>query len=70
MTARRARYKVWARAATAPDFKNINRTLLSGAPNLLAVLPGEEIKRGAVTDGKETYQLGTFARIIAINRQT
>jgi hypothetical protein len=31
-------YEMWARQTTAPDFKNINRTLLSGAPNLLPVL--------------------------------
>jgi hypothetical protein len=63
-------HEMWARQATAPDFKNINRIVLSGAPSLLKVLPGEEIKRGAVTDGKETYQLGTYARILGINRAT
>jgi hypothetical protein len=63
-------HEMWARQSTAPDFKNINRVVLSGAPSLLKVLPGEEIKRGAVTDGKETYQLATYARILGINRAT
>jgi hypothetical protein len=63
-------YEMWARQVTAPDFKNINRTLLSGAPNLQPVLPGEEFKRGIVSDGKETYALATYGRIIPINRQT
>jgi hypothetical protein len=34
-----------------------------------AVLPGEEFKRGIVSDGKETYALATYGRIIPFNRQ-
>lgn len=60
----------WTRQTTAPDFKNINRIQLSGAPSLLEVKSGGEYKRGAVTDGKETYQLATYGRILGINRQT
>jgi hypothetical protein len=60
----------WTRRATAPDFKNINRIQLSGAPSLLEVKSGGEYKRGAVSDGKETYQLATYGRIMGINRQT
>lgn len=60
----------WTRRATAPDFKNINRVQLSGAPALLEVKSGGEYKRGAVTDGKEVYQLATYGRIMGINRQT
>jgi len=63
-------FTVWANAASAPDFKNINRTLLSGAPSLLEVKSGGEFKYGSVTDGKETYALATYGRIIGINRQT
>lgn len=63
-------FTAWCRQTTAPDFKNINRIQLSGAPSLLKVLPGEEIKRGEVSDAKETYQLATYARIVGINRQT
>ena len=55
---------------TAPDFKNMNRIQLSGAPSLLQVNEGAEFKRGAVTDGKEVYALSTFGRILGINRQT
>lgn len=60
----------WCNRATAADFKNINRISLSGAPSLLEVKSGGEFKRGAVTDGKETYALATYGRIIGINRQT
>lgn len=63
-------YTMWAKPSTSPDFKNINRIVLSGAPNLLQVLPGGEIQRGFVSDGKETYALATYARILGINRQT
>lgn len=60
----------WCSRGTAPDFKNMHRIQLSGAPSLLAVGAGGEFKRGAVTDGKETYALTTFGRILGINRQT
>jgi hypothetical protein len=60
----------WCRRGSAPDFKNINRVQLSGAPSLLEVKSGGEYKRGAVSDGKEVYQLVTYGRIMGINRQT
>lgn len=59
----------WARQSTNPDFKTISRTILSGAPSLLQVAPSGEYKRGAVTDGKETYQLATYGRTVAFSRQ-
>jgi hypothetical protein len=63
-------YMRWARrAANAPDFKTINVTQLSGAPDLLKVLEGGEFKRGKVSDNKETYQVFTYGRIIGISRQ-
>jgi len=54
---------------TAPDFKNMNRVQLSGAPSLSLVQAGGEFQRGAVTDGKEAYALATYGRILGINRQ-
>ena len=62
-------FKAFSRMATAPDFKNINRIMMSNAPSLLAVGENQEIKRGYISDSKETYQLGTYARIIPISRQ-
>ncbi len=62
-------FTVWARRSTNPDFKTISRTILSGSPSLLAVDQSGEFKRGAVTDGKETYQLATFGRTVAFSRQ-
>jgi hypothetical protein len=63
-------YMRWARrAANAPDFKTINVTQLSGAPDLQKVLENGEFKRGKVSDNKETYQVFTYGRIIGISRQ-
>lgn len=63
-------YTRWARrAVNAPDFKNINVTQLSGAPDLKQVLEGGEFKRGAMSDGKEVYQIFTYGRIISYTRQ-
>lgn len=63
-------YMRWARRApNAPDFKTINVTQLSGAPDLQKVLEGGEFKRGKLLDSKETYQVLTYGRIIGISRQ-
>jgi hypothetical protein len=60
----------WSKQGSAPDFKNINRIALSGAPALIEVKSGGEYKRGNVSDGKEVYALATYGRILGINRQT
>jgi len=63
-------YARWARrAANAPDFKTINVTQLSGAPDLDKVLEGGEFKRGKVSDSKETYSILTYGKILTISRQ-
>ena len=62
-------FTAWAREATAADFKTISRVALSDAPVLETVNENGEFKRGAVTDGKETYQLATVGKIIGITRQ-
>lgn len=63
-------YRRWAyRAPDAPDFKNINVVQLGGAPDLLQVNEDGEFKYGTIADGKETYKLITYGRIIALSRQ-
>jgi hypothetical protein len=57
------------RQGTASDFRAINRVALSGAPSLLEVKENGEFKYGTVTDGKETYQLATYGRILPFTRQ-
>lgn len=63
-------YARWARRApNAPDFKSMQVTVLSGAPDLLQVNEAGEFKYGTLSDGKETYALTTFGRIVALTRQ-
>jgi len=59
----------WARQATAADFKTISRVSLSDAPALTKVDANGEYTRGTVTDGKETYELATYGKIVGITRQ-
>jgi hypothetical protein len=63
-------FRPWTRQSTAPDFKQISRTQLGDAPNLLKVGESGEIKRGTVGEGAEKYALATYARIVAVTRQT
>lgn len=63
-------YRIWARRApNAPDFKSMSVAQLSGAPDLLKVNESGEFKYGALTDGKETYGVLTYGRVISITRQ-
>ena len=63
-------YTRWARrAANAPDFKNITVNQLSGAADLKKVIEGGTFEYGSMSDGKETYAVITYGRIIPITRQ-
>lgn len=62
-------FTVWAKPSTNPDFKQISRTALSDAPSLEIISDNGEFKRGSFTDGKETYQLATFGKVVGISRQ-
>ncbi|MFE8033838.1 prohead protease/major capsid protein fusion protein [Thiohalocapsa marina] len=63
-------YTRWARRApNAPDFKNVTVVQLSAMPDLLQVNEHGEFKYGSATDGKETYALTTFGRIVSLTRQ-
>lgn len=63
-------YTRWAaRAPNAPDFKTIQVSQLSGAPDLQKVMEDGEITYGSMSDGKETYQVFTFAKIVPLSRQ-
>jgi hypothetical protein len=42
---------------------------LAGAPDLLQVNEHGEFKYGAMTDGKETYSMLTYGRIVSLTRQ-
>jgi hypothetical protein len=63
-------YALWARRApNAPDFKQIQVTSLSGAPELLQTNEHGEFKYGTLSDGKETYSVITYGRIVSLTRQ-
>lgn len=63
-------YAMWARRApNAPDFKNIQVTALSGAPDLLRTNEHGEFTYGTMRDGAEAYSVVTFGRIVSLTRQ-
>lgn len=63
-------YQRWARRApNAPDFKTMTVVNLAGAPDLLQTNEHGEFKYGSMTDGKETYSLVTYGRIVSLTRQ-
>jgi hypothetical protein len=64
-------YMSWARRApNAPDFKSLSVTQLSATPDLLQVNEAGEFKYGTMSDGRETYAVLTYGRIIGVTRQT
>lgn len=63
-------FKPFCKQATAPDFKAIQRTQIGDAPQLKKVNEAGEFTYGSIGEGKETYQLATYGRIIAVTRQT
>lgn len=63
-------YRVWARRAPdAPDFKTINVTQMSSAPELLQTNEHGEFKYGSMSDGGVTYSVGTYGRVVPFSRQ-
>ncbi|ATC25204.1 prohead protease/major capsid protein fusion protein [Caulobacter vibrioides] len=60
----------WQRRATAPDFKQVTRLQMGGAPSLLAVPEGGEFKMGTIGEAKEVYALATYGRRFSVTRQT
>jgi len=63
-------YDLWARRApNAPNFKNIDVVQLGAAPELLQTNEHGEFKYGSMADGKETYAVVTYGRIVNLTRQ-
>lgn len=63
-------FAAWSRRATITDFKPVQRTQLSGAPDLDKVLESGEFQYGTMGEAKEVYALATYGKIIGITRQT
>lgn len=60
----------WTKPGTLSDFKQATRAGLSEFPQLLEVPEGAEIKLGTMGDRKELISLVTYARRVALTRQT
>jgi hypothetical protein len=58
-----------ARRATAADFKDIRRLQLGEAPQLEKVNEAGEFKRGSIGEGKESYRVETYGKVVGITRQ-
>lgn len=65
-----ATWTVWARRATAPDFKNVNRIALSDGPGLSTRTEAGEIKFAVMSDSKESYALSEYTSGIRLTRQS
>lgn len=64
-------YRRWARRApNAPDFRSIDVVQTSAMPDLLKVNEAGEFKYGTISDGKVSYAVVTYGRVIGISRQT
>jgi polyhydroxyalkanoate synthesis regulator phasin len=64
-------YTMWARRApNAPDFKTLSVVQLSAMPDLLAKAESGEFKYGTLSDGKETYSMLSYGRILGVTRET
>jgi hypothetical protein len=58
-----------ARRTSAADFKQIHRLQLGEAPQLEKVNESGEFKRGSIGEGKESYRVETWGKVIGITRQ-
>jgi HK97 family phage prohead protease len=61
--------KTVSRERSAPDFREVSGLQLSAFGTLPEVTESGEIKHGTFESRKETYKLGTFAKIFALSRQ-
>ncbi|WP_333710367.1 prohead protease/major capsid protein fusion protein [Malikia spinosa] len=63
-------FKPFTKQTSAPDFKTIQRSAFGDAPTLKKVNEHGEFTVGTIGEGKESYQLATYGRIVSITRQT
>lgn len=64
-------YQRWARRApNAPNFKSIDVVQLSAMPDMVKTTESGEFKYGTASDGKVSYSVATYGRIIGVTRQT
>ncbi|MFV0348353.1 MAG: hypothetical protein ACK5JO_07175, partial [Halodesulfovibrio sp.] len=59
-------WRTFCDVVTASDFKDMHGVSLDGAPELLPVPESGEYKSAALSDGKESYRIGKYGRIIPL----
>lgn len=62
-------FRPLVRETTVSDFKAVNRAQLGEGPAFDKVNEHGEYKRGSVVEGKESYKIATYGKIIAVTRQ-
>lgn len=62
-------YKRWASQSTAPDFKQLSRVRIGEFPVFETLAEGATIRFGSITESREVYAIGTFARGVVITRE-
>jgi len=62
-------YVPFCRQVLATDFKAMHRVQLGEAPQLVKVNEGGEFKRGTLAEGRESYRVETYGRVVAVTRQ-
>ncbi|KAB1086482.1 hypothetical protein F4V91_08600 [Neorhizobium galegae] len=62
-------FRPLVREATVSDFKLVNRAQLGEGPAFDKVNESGEYKHGTVSEGKESYRIATYGKVIAITRQ-
>lgn len=60
----------FSRQATLPDFKEISRVQLGGAPSLAKVVEGGEYTEGSIGEGAEKYRVHKYGRIVSLTWET
>jgi hypothetical protein len=62
-------YVPFCRQVLATDFQAMHRVQLGEAPQLVKVNEGGEFKRGTLAEGRESYRVETYGRVVAVTRQ-
>lgn len=62
-------WRPFTRETTISDFKPVSRVQLGEAPQLERVTEHGEFRRGTMSEGKESYALLTYGKVVGITRQ-
>lgn len=64
-------FTAWARQGSSlPDFKQVSRAQIAGAPSLKRVQQGAEYEEGTIGDGAEKYAVQKYGRIVHVSWET